>query len=62
VLQGFTGSTLDLNFANGNTPGGDNRARITGIRVVPVPKPATMALLGLAACGLGGYVRKRRRA
>ncbi len=27
-----------------------------------VPEPATMALLGLAACSLGGYLRRRRSA
>ena len=28
----------------------------------PIPEPATMCALGLAVAGLGGYVRKRRRA
>ena len=27
-----------------------------------IPEPATMALLGLAACGLGGYIRRHRTA
>ena len=28
----------------------------------PIPEPATMCALGMAIAGLGGYVRKRRRA
>jgi T5SS/PEP-CTERM-associated repeat protein len=35
--------------------------RLVGI-AAGVPEPATMALLGLAACGLGGYLRRRRKA
>ena len=33
-----------------------------GPQAEDVPEPATMAALGLAVAGLGGYVRKRRRA
>lgn len=44
---------------------GDNHAWIDNVAlqsVRPVPEPGTLALLGLAACGLGGYAPKRRRA
>ena len=27
-----------------------------------IPEPATMGLLALAVCGLGGYVKRRRKA
>ena len=33
----------------------------TGPQVEDIPEPATMALLGLAVAGLGGYVKRRRR-
>ena len=43
---------------------GQNHTGIAGFQIVEVgvPEPATMALLSLAAAGLGGYVRRRRRA
>ena len=45
----------------GNWCGFDN-VRLTGGPEGIIPEPATIALLGLAAAGLGGYVRRRRRA
>ena len=49
----WTGSAdndLDMEFYLQEAPAGD------------IPEPVTMAMLGLAVAGLGGYVRRRRRA
>ncbi len=48
----------------GNIPqaGIDNISLTASAEDGEIPEPATMALLGLAACGLGGYVRRRRKA
>ncbi len=43
-----------------NNSGGDIAVDSLDVRFGPVPEPVTMALLGLASCGLGGYVRRRR--
>ena len=54
--------TIDATATNG-------RAAIAGIQIVgharlagEIPEPATMVMLGLAVAGLGGYVKRRRRA
>ena len=36
---------------------------VTGLGAsAPIPEPMTMLAVGLSVAGLGGYVRKRRRA
>ena len=57
---------LDLQI--GNPTGGSSVAGLNALHIEvavspegDIPEPATMALLGLAFAGLGGYVRGRRR-
>lgn len=61
------GEALAIRLRKGD--GGDwqsnpqyDNVTLTAVPAGEIPEPATLALLGLAAFGLGGYVRKRRRA
>ena len=56
----ITGQLLNLNPSGISTLSALQVAEVAGGE--DIPEPATMALLGLAACGLGGYVRRRRKA
>jgi len=63
-IPGLTLSSLSIDFYTE----GDDRGPISGLQIVEVqpqgdiPEPMTMALLGVAVGGLGGYIRRRRAA
>ena len=64
------GVTDFAGFTFAGSGGGDSNAAgawydnigVIALPATPIPEPATMCALGLAVCGLGRYVRKRRRA
>lgn len=48
--------------SNGNQWGGLRQIAITEAAAGVIPEPVTMTMTALALCGLGGYVRKRKKA
>ena len=55
------GSLVVSTFTGGNPTLQAIRITEQAIPATDIPEPATMAMLGLAVAGLGGYVRRRRR-
>lgn len=68
VFLGFAanaGEAVEFVRLRGALPAGPGTREgfsMDNVAIVAVPEPATMALLGTAACCLGGYVRRRRKA
>ena len=65
-VSGGSITTLTFSPKAGFDSGGGDHLNLNGFELRPVlatdiPEPSTMALLGLAACGLGGCVKRRRR-
>ena len=62
VTADATGKITGTFAWNGNAHAEFAAIQFQEVPSEPIPEPATMCALGLAVCGLGGYVRRRRRA
>lgn len=68
VIPDLTASELEIIGWNARAGSMANETGLAGFQIVQqqvdetIPEPLTLALLGLAAGGLGGYVRRRRTA
>ena len=59
----YNGALDDVRLYDNELSASDVRTLFDGGPLAgEIPEPATMCALGLAACGLGGYVRRRRKA